>query len=87
MSAQNPTPDDLRTIADNLKSEGQNSRAEVLYNAAAELQALREVVEAARRLEIEVKPTPNGNKVLVIWDGSRFEDLAAALAKLDAKEG
>jgi protein subunit release factor A len=49
MSAQNPTPDDLRTIADNLKSEGQTSRAEVLYNAAAELQALREAVEAGLR--------------------------------------
>jgi hypothetical protein len=56
-----------------------------LCAANAELQALREAVEAAKRLEIEVKPTPNGNKVLVIWDGSVFEELATALAKLEAK--
>jgi hypothetical protein len=54
-------------------------------DADAQLQALREAVEAARKLEIEVKPTPNGNKVLVIWDGSVFEELATALAKLEAK--
>lgn len=34
MTATNPTPDDLRTIADNLQSEGHTSRAEVLRNAA-----------------------------------------------------
>ena len=38
MTASNPTPDDLRTIAANLKAEGQTSRAEVLENVAGKLE-------------------------------------------------
>jgi hypothetical protein len=40
MTAQNPTPDDLRTIADNLWAEQHHSRAEVIYNAANRLELL-----------------------------------------------
>jgi hypothetical protein len=48
MSAEKPTPNDLRTIADNLHAEGQTSRAEVLRNAAAELASLRSQLAAAQ---------------------------------------
>jgi hypothetical protein len=41
MTAQNPTPDDLRTIARNLEAEGHTSRAEVLNNAADEFARLQ----------------------------------------------
>ena len=48
MTLQNPTADDLRVIARNLRSEGSTSRADVLDNTAAELTALREALEAAK---------------------------------------
>src|SRR5512139_939851 len=41
MTAQNPTPDDLRTIANNMVAERQTSRAEVLRNAARTIESLR----------------------------------------------
>jgi hypothetical protein len=40
MTAQNPKPDDLRIIADNLLAEQHHSRAEVIYNAADRLELL-----------------------------------------------
>lgn len=46
MSAQNPMPDDLRTIAKNLRAEGQTSRAEVLENVAAKLEKSEEALIA-----------------------------------------
>jgi hypothetical protein len=49
MSAQHPTPDDLRTIADNLQAEGHISRAEVIRNAADALAAKDKAIEAARK--------------------------------------
>jgi hypothetical protein len=48
MSSKEPTPDDLRTIADNLHAEGQTSRAEVLTNAAEQLAALEAENKALR---------------------------------------
>lgn len=38
MTASNPTPDDLRYIAGNLKLEGQISRAEIIMNSAKKLE-------------------------------------------------
>lgn len=38
MTASNPTPDDLRTIAINMLSEKQGSRYEVIMNAANKLE-------------------------------------------------
>lgn len=56
MTTDDPTVDDLRTIASNLRAEGQNSRALLIDNAVAELEALqaklarqRAVMEAARK--------------------------------------
>jgi hypothetical protein len=46
MSADNPTVDDLRTVAANLRAEGHTSRAHLVDNAAAKLEHL-EAVEAA----------------------------------------
>jgi hypothetical protein len=48
MTADNPTVDDLRTVAANLRAEGHTSRAHLVDNAAAKLERL-EAVEAAAR--------------------------------------
>ena len=48
MSAQDPTPNDLRTVAHNLQAEGQNSRAEVIYSAATKMERLQAIEKAAR---------------------------------------
>jgi hypothetical protein len=45
MTAQNVTVDDLRTVAHNLQSEGQNSRAEVVYSAATRMEALERMTD------------------------------------------
>lgn len=50
MTASNPTPDDLRTIAENMKTEGQTSRAEILVNAAAKLEKYEGLKKRIREL-------------------------------------
>jgi hypothetical protein len=49
MSAEHPTPGDLKTIALNMEFEGQTSRAEVLRSAADEWE--RDIEVSNRRLE------------------------------------
>ena len=50
MSIDNPTYDDLLTVANNLKAEGQTSRALLVFNAAANVYKMQAVIEAARKL-------------------------------------
>jgi hypothetical protein len=73
MSAQHPTPDDLRTIADNLQAEGQASRAEVIRNAADALAAKDKQVNLARSL---IKLNPHS------WE---WYEAAKKLAALERK--
>lgn len=50
MTSSNPTPDDLRTIAENMKAEGQTSRAEVLVNAAQRMERLEGYLNQFREI-------------------------------------
>lgn len=50
MSTTNPTPDDLRTIAANLRAEGHTSRADTLDNAAYDMEHLAQESKDNKRI-------------------------------------
>ena len=50
MSAQKPNPADLYTISENLKAEGQTSRAEVIENAAREYNHAIELLRKVNKM-------------------------------------
>jgi hypothetical protein len=88
MSAQNPTPDDLRTIADNLKSEGQASRTEVLYNAADRMELLElgadKLAPAFAKLQADYLAAIKANVEVAKLNADLLEAVEAAKGALRA---
>ena len=73
MSAVDPQPDDLRTIAANLKAEGHHSRAEVISNTADKLEAALDKAE---------RYTAYGRAVFSLWEiRNNMDATYATLAK------
>jgi hypothetical protein len=63
MTADNPTVDDLRLVASNMKSEGHTSRAVLIENAANEMERLEALLTEAEQALDKLSRANNG----ILW--------------------